>query len=82
LDKSDRAQGELFHVAYPVLDRSRAGMPVSEEHFRRYLVPAMKYIAFAPGAQQDILSRFPESNCRIELDGLPGWDVYQRCADP
>ena len=74
-----RAEGKLYHAGYPVLDRERAGMPLSEDHLRRYLPREMKYIAFLSDTGRGILSRFPEFRCSVELDGLERFEVLSRC---
>jgi hypothetical protein len=76
------AEGKLYHVGYPVRDRGRAGMAISEDHLKRYLPAGMKYIAFLPDTDRGILARFPEFRCELEIEGLEGWEVVSRCEGP
>lgn len=74
-----RAERRLYHAGYPVMDRERAGMPISDGHLRRYLPPGMKYIAFLNDTGRGILSRFPEFRCSATLIGLERFEVLSRC---
>ncbi|MBD2004211.1 MULTISPECIES: hypothetical protein [Cyanophyceae] len=73
------AEGKLYHFAFGLLDRERAGFKVNEEHFRRYIPDQIKLIAFPKSAQdKDTLKYLPEFSQQIIVDELPGWNVYTR----
>jgi hypothetical protein len=76
-----RAEQKLYHAGYPVLDRERAGMPLSDGHLLRYLPPGMKYIAFLSDTGRGILQRFPEFRCSVALAGLERFEVLSRCEE-
>ncbi|MBD1905398.1 hypothetical protein NDI37_14525 [Funiculus sociatus GB2-A5] len=73
------AEGKLYHFAFGLLDRERAGFKVNEEHFRRYIPAQIKLIAFPKTAQdKDTLKYVPEFSQQIIVDELHGWNVYTR----
>ena len=82
------ADRELYHVAYGVVDREYAGIPIDEAHYRRHLPPRLEYVAFKHGfgIEGKLLRRFPEFRCRVEFEGMPDWSFYKKgtegCLDP
>ncbi len=73
------ADGELYHYAWSLFDRSSAGVPISEEHWRRHLPPDMKWVLlFKRKRAAGLPERLPGFSRRIELPGMPDWTVYTR----
>ena len=72
------ADGELYHVGYGVVDRELAGIPISEQHYRRHLPSWLEYVAFKHGygIEPNLFPRFPEFRCRVEFDDMPDWQIY------
>ncbi|MBE9116793.1 hypothetical protein IQ249_12875 [Lusitaniella coriacea LEGE 07157] len=72
------ADGKMYHFEYGLFDLDLAGFPASEEQFYEYLPENMKIIAFLGRNDGYVLKRLPEFSRKIEVEELPGWEVYAR----
>lgn len=73
-----RSDGRLYHFECGVHDRKLAGYELSDEQLRAGLPARLRYVAYEPGSEQEMLEHLPEFSRRLELAELPGWSVYTR----
>ncbi|HEY9610054.1 hypothetical protein, partial [Allocoleopsis sp.] len=73
------AEGKLYHIAYGLYDMKIAGFNLSNQNFRAYIPPHIKYVAFTEKLViEDTLRYLPEFSKQVTVDELPGWTVYTR----
>lgn len=72
------AEGKLYHFEYGLFDRELAGFPVSDDHFRAYIPPNVRIIAFSQRNDGYVMRFLPEFSRRIKVDELPGFSVYTK----
>ncbi|MDA8019381.1 MAG: hypothetical protein MPN21_18215 [Thermoanaerobaculia bacterium] len=71
------AEGRLDHFDFHVHARHAAGHPLSDEHFRAYLPPDLRYVFIRPRARDySILGYLPEYRHMTTHPDMPGWDLF------
>ena len=73
------ADGKLYHFDQAVaVDRRRAGIPPTEEHYRAHLPARMRYVLYLDnGCRKEALRWLPECTEQVvKLEEIPGWVAY------
>jgi hypothetical protein len=75
--------GQYYHFDYGLYDRELAGFPLSEEHVRQHVPPAMRRVCFPPDRNFEYVMKYlKEYSRRVEMDELPGFICYERESQP
>lgn len=73
------AEGKLYHSAYGLFDREKAGIKLSDEQFRANIPANLKLVAFSSRlVLRNTLKYLPEFTQQVTVDELPGWIVFSR----
>jgi len=74
------AEGKLYHHTYGVFERRICGFPLTREHFKTYVPPNMRFIAFRgiDVLNLEIMKYFPEFTRIVQIKELDGWIVYSQ----